>query len=208
MRLHLLLTASLALASTALAGCDPDDFRSAAPARTAAAQCAPAPLPACPGAKGAAKGSASASSSSSSSSVAVTETRPGGVYRTHGNRTVRGGSSGERHYRHVEHYGYVDEGNLGDDAYASGATMRRSSQVTRTESSSSSSRYSESSSSSASGGGSSGYGYESSGGAWRSSGHQGRLVIRGHDGQGDSWTWRTAGHDEDGYLTWPGKSPR
>jgi hypothetical protein len=197
MRHLIFVCAAVALASAGLAGCDDDDRAAPAPARTASTtQCAPAPLPAC----APKSGKASATGVSSSSSSSVSAIRSGGVYRSHYRHGGRGGYREDGGYARVEHYGYVDGGSVREDAYATGATMRGGSSVSRTERYSESSRYSESGGFSESGG------YSESG-SWRSSGHQGRLVIRGRHGEGDSWTWRTAGRDEGGYLVWPGKTP-
>lgn len=197
---QLILISAVALAAAGLAGCDnyaftPGKVQTAA--APAASQCAPAPAPACPGAK-----TAGAVHSAASTTTVVRESRGGG-YRQRAGYTHHRRNGGRYSEGGVEHYGYVNE----DDAYASGATSRSGYRVSRTEGYSSSERYSESSSASYAGGSSYESGY-ASGGAWASSGHQGRLIIRGRHGQGDSWTWRTAGHDEQGYLTWPGKSPR
>jgi hypothetical protein len=94
----------------------------------------------------------------------------------------------------VEHYGYLEGGESGsrEAVYASGATMRSSRTVVTSVSRSSEG----------------GYAYEDSASGYAAQGgHRGRLVIRGENGQAESWTWRTAGRDEDGYLVWPGKSP-
>jgi hypothetical protein len=204
MRHLLIVSAAVALSSAALAGCDDDDRAALAPARTATAtQCAPAPLPACAGKTRTATPAAASTRTSAASHALPT----GGVYRARyhhaGHAAWReGGGHGQ-----VDHYGYVDQ----DQAYASGATMRggmvERQEVSRSEGYSQSSGYSESAGYAESAGYSEGGGY-GEGRSWRSSGHQGRLVIRGGHGQTDSWTWRTAGRDDGGYLVWPGKSPR
>ncbi len=227
MRHAILASAALALTTLSLAGCD-DDGHMGRHARTASAtQCTPSPLPAC--APGKATGGRAAAAGGQAASTGIVATTSGSgsstrVTRTYVEQDVRVRT--ERHrgrhhdgggYAQVEHYGYVDgdesRGQVREDAYASGDTTRRGSRTVVSRSS----RYSESgyasgSSSSSSGSYASGGGYASggsyaSGGAWRSSGHQGRLVIRGGHGQADSWTWRTAGRDENGMLTWPGKTP-
>lgn len=194
-----LMISALALSAAGLAGCDDDAF---APQRAAqnAAQCVPAPAPVCPGAKTA--GAVAARSGSAATTTVVVREDHGGGYRERTGYVRHRRSGGGYSVSRVEHYGYMDQGGLRDDAYASGATMHGGYRVSRSEGYSASERYSESSSAS----------YEgasyASGGAWAASGHQGRLIIRGGRGQPDGWTWRTAGHDEQGYLTWPGKSPR
>ncbi|MDB5433331.1 MAG: hypothetical protein JWP35_4447 [Caulobacter sp.] len=222
MRHAILASAALALTTLTLAGCD-DDGHMGRHARTASAtQCAPSPLPAC--APGKASGDRAAGGHTASTGIVATTSGSGSstrVTRTEVEQDVRVRTERHRgHYRRggngyaqVEHYGYVDGGQVREDAYASGDTTRRASRTVVSQSS----RYSESgyasgSSSSSSGSYASGGGYASggsyaSGGAWQSSGHQGRLVIRGGHGQADSWTWRTAGRDERGMLTWPGKTP-
>jgi hypothetical protein len=230
MRHAILASAALALTTLTLAGCD-DDSHMSRHARTASAtQCAPSPLPACAPGKPTAARAADGAGASQASSTGIVATSSGSGASTHVTRTYverdvrvrtehhRGRYHGGGGYAQVEHYGYVDGGQVREDAYASGDTTRRSSRTVVSQSS----RYSESgyasgSSSSSSGSYASGGGYASggsysSGGAYsqsggRSSGHQGRLVIRGGHGQADSWTWRTAGRDENGMLTWPGKTP-
>ncbi len=218
MRHAVLASAVLALSAAALAGCDEDGHFTAPPsARTASAsQCAPAPLPACPGARRATAVASTSTASPAGGHAVYVRTERSVHYSSHEGGGHEGG------YRHVEHYGHADhEGGAWnqtrEDAYATGTTMRSSRTVVSQSSQSSESGYSQSSYGQggyaqggggygyASSGSSGGYGYE--GGAMRST-HQGRLIIRDANGQAESWTWRTAGHDNQGYLVWPGKSPR
>lgn len=214
MRYPLISTAALAVSALALTACDGDEAKAPAAARTAqvpAASCVPV------------KPCAPAAAPVRIAPVKTAASGRGARYAGNAHSRSYGGARG---YARVEHYGagYRSErysrsetyeggyagGQLREDAYASGATMSGRRVYVESGSSSSSSRQSWSSGyAGQSGYAAGGYAYSSQGGAYASGSrgyHEGKVVIRGRGG--DSWTWRSAGRDERGYLVWPGKTPQ